>query len=167
KADSIYKHYLPYIENSGDTAKWVHTLSALGNIASMQGKVSAALVFYYKAREIEKNRNPENYNGILVNMAQAYSKIGQFDRALANLMETLEYFEKTNNKNLLGIINNNIGELYRENLNNTRMALLHYRKAIFYSKAAANSYQLAKNYNNLGILFDEEGNKDSALFYLH
>ncbi len=165
-SDSLFGILEQLAQQAGDTALWVKALNGQGNIAALQNDGHSALLLYYRAQKMAREKDPETYYAILSNMSLAYLKTGQYEEALQNLLTTAKYFEEQSDTGALAIVSNNIGELYREQLGNFPMARKHYHRAAGFNKAIGNRYQLSKNYNNLGLCFRESDNRDSALYYL-
>ncbi|MGB0175964.1 MAG: tetratricopeptide repeat protein, partial [Owenweeksia sp.] len=165
-ADSVYQVVGDMSIEARDTSLLIKVLNGQGNILALQNDGSTALLKYYEALELARNGDPDTYYGIRSNMALAQLKNEQYEEALSNLLLTSEHFKKKGDKSALAIVNNNIGELYRENLNDFQMAKKHFYKAIALNHEVDSDYHLSKNFNNLGLCFERLNQKDSALYYL-
>ncbi len=165
-ADSLYRKLEILAEEASDTSLLIKALNGQGSIQSLQNDGTAALIYYYEAIELAKDGDPDAYYGLLSNMSLAYLKNEQYEEALSNLLTTADFFRSNGDKASLAIVDNNIGELYREQLENLDMAKKHFFMAIELNREINADYQLSKNYNNLGLCFKNSGQYDSAIFYL-
>ena len=165
-SDSLYREVERMAKQARDTLLIIKSLNGQGGILSLQANGTGALLKYYEAIKYAERSDPDVYHSILSNMALAYLNNDQFQEALENLLITAEHFRKTGDKRSLAIVNNNIGELYREHLEDFKLAKKHFYIAIELNRETDDIYQLSKNYNNLGLCFKETDERDSALFYM-
>ncbi|GHT79251.1 hypothetical protein AGMMS50262_22750 [Bacteroidia bacterium] len=107
---------------------------------------NAAIATFYCGRVLHEQKNADK-------TAKAY-------------LEAMEWADQTNDNNLKGLINSNLGILYREHLS--------YDKAIVISKNAVMMYDKAKNHKNkistlalIGDCFLLDKKIDSAFYYYH
>lgn len=149
-----------------DTLNLIKCVSGQAKILSVQEQNLEALMLGYKAKELAKDFDQDIYYGIITNMAVSFRNSGQYENALDALLEANHYYEAKQMHHPLAIINNTLGELYRENLENFELAKKHYLKAISLNQKLGDDFQLSKNYNNLGLCFKLDHKIDSAFYYL-
>jgi len=77
-----------------------------------------------------------------------------------------KYYEKIGASKNLALLENNIGELYRERFEDFEMAQKHYANAIEINKSIDNKSGLAMNYHNMALNFLGLEQHDSALSYI-
>lgn len=162
EANIAYQSAMRFAQKLDDSLKLAAIHSAMGNIDQIKGNPKEALVHYQLAAEMVKGRNELSYNGILMNMAVSYETLSQFDKALKNLEKVRDYFSKTENYKNLATAENNLGELYRNHLQDNSKAKEHYRSAIRTNKKTNHPLGLAQNYHNMAVLSMDMGQLDSA-----
>lgn len=150
-----------------DTLYLIKSVSGQANLLAVRGETLNSILKNTIASDLAKDYDDDIYFGILSNMSVPLTKMMQYEKVLKNLVEALNHYKKSpDNEHALAIINNNIGELYREHLNNHEQAHLHYARAIALNNKIKDEFQIAKNYNNIGLNFKSSGEMDSAIFYL-
>ncbi len=162
--------YLKSIESAlklGDTVAIVASHSGMANALLIDNKYKKALKYQEAALEMLKNKKSPTYYGVLANTALAYRQTKDFDAALSAFMEVKNYFQKSGDFKSQAVVENNLGELYRENFNDFAQADAHYKRAIALNIRANEKNQLSKNFHNLALLFQENNKIDSAFFYIH
>jgi signal transduction histidine kinase len=150
-----------------DTAFMVNSLSGLANALLVDNKYKKALIYQQEALEMLENEKDNTYYGLLSNISIAYKQSQDFDNALKALLTVKEYFKQQENTKALATIQNNIGELYREDFKDYFKAKEHYHKAIKLNTANSDLRQLTQNYHNLSLAFNSLKQIDSAFFYIH
>lgn len=138
--------------------------SALGNVYAVIGDGEKALGYFDKAASHTKPSESVRLNGILLNKSNVLVQLNRYDEALHNLQKAKENFRQTENFKYLGLVENNIGELYRERLEDFDKAKQHYYKAITANKKAESRAGLSQNYHNLANAH-LPSSVDSALHY--
>ncbi len=139
----------------------------MANALLVDNKYKQALKYQEAALQMLKKDKSQTYYGLLANKALAHRQAKDFDGALSAFMEVKEYFQKSENFKSQAIVENNIGELYRENFNDFAQADAHYKRAIDLNMRANEKQQLSQNFHNLALLFQEKNKLDSAFFYIH
>ncbi|WP_281635275.1 response regulator [Flavobacterium marginilacus] len=93
----------------------------------------------------------ENYNNVAAN----FNALAEFDKAIFYYDKALSHADLTQNDTIKQRINNNLGNMYCFEKKNYNKGILHYRRAIEYSKKIADSSQTAfTNLNLTWALFD-------------
>lgn len=149
-----------------DTAKLILAYSGLGNAKVFNRRSKEALLYFEEIISILEDTKPLKYYQLKSNAAMAYNQIGQVDKSLEYYLEVKDYFNENEDDEGLAVIENNIGELYRESLQNFEMAKKHFRWAIEINLKTGNNFRLSQVYHNLSLLFGHEKVYDSAFYYL-
>jgi tetratricopeptide (TPR) repeat protein len=108
----------------------------------------------------------------LISEANAYCFLGHGYRLAGNTVKGLDYHhkavalaEKSGNETLLGLVNNQIGHIYKDREEN-RQALTLYRKAIAHAEKGPNQIVVLFAYMNAGAVCLNARMLDSSLVYL-
>ncbi len=161
------KHFevaLEISEKLNDSLMIAHVNSELGKTYTLQGAYGVALEHYEKSLSYFPEMD-DSYTSTLMNMSLTYKGLNQYDKALSVLAKGKPYYEGIGNYKSLGILENNIGEIYRDNIKDLDQAKAHYHRAIAANKKANSEAGLAQNYHNLAAMFLELEKTDSALHY--
>lgn len=150
-----------------DTSFMVTSYSGLANALLVDNKYKKALIYQQEALDMLENKKDKHYYGLLSNMSIAYTQSQDFDSALKALLTVKEYFEQQDNQKSLATIQNNLGELYRENFKDYARAKEHYHTAIHLNKKNNDLSQLTQNYHNLSLACNSLEQIDSAFFYIN
>ena len=156
-----------YCAGVKDTAVCIKSAGVLGGIRHKQGKYSQAVTDFTHALELCKESNrTEDYYQLLFNSTNPQIELGMFTEALENLVQCQKYYEQAGNTSRVATIHNNLGLLYFQKLQEAENAFAHFRKAISKNRKIGEERNLARNYNNIALVFIETGGYDSASFYL-
>jgi tetratricopeptide (TPR) repeat protein len=166
EAIKAYEVCLQESRKLNDTAKLILAYSGLGNANVFNRRSKEALLYFEEIISILEDAKPVKYYQVKSNAAMAYNQIGQVDKSLEYYLEVKDYFNKNEDDEGLAVIENNIGELYRESLQNFEMAKKHYRWAIEINLKTGNNFRLSQVYHNMSLLFGHEKVYDSAFYYL-
>src|SRR5690606_2074917 len=150
-----------------DTSFMVASYSGIANALLVDNKYKKALIYQNEALSMLENEKSKTYYGLLSNMSIAYKQSQDFDNALSALLVVEAYFREQNDPKSLAIVQNNIGELYRENFEDYQNAKVHYHKAIKLNQSVKNELQLSQNYHNLSLTCHSLKEIDSAFFYIN
>lgn len=150
-----------------DTSFMVASYSGMANALLVDNKFKKALIYQNEALSMLENEKSKTYYGLLSNMSIAYKQSQDFDNALSALLVVEEYFREQNDPKSLAIVQNNIGELYRENIEDYQKAKVHYHKAVKLNQSVKNDLQLSQNYHNLSLTCNSLKEIDSAFFYIN
>lgn len=165
-AKAYYKKGEQLAQKLKDTAEMVEAGGGYANALSVSGDYLESLKKYRGVLDLLRAQEDlTSYNGVLLNMAFSHKALSQYDSALAKMKQATFYFDSTGNNQYLGVVLNNMGELYRENLENPRQAIQHYRKSLHNYRKADYKHGIAQVYHNLSITYLDSGALDSALHY--
>tara|TARA_R110000850_G_scaffold203228_1_gene329436 strand:- start:42789 stop:44960 length:2172 start_codon:yes stop_codon:yes gene_type:complete len=149
-----------------DTASIVAAYSGMANALLVDNKFKKALVYQREALQMLESDKNDKYYSLLSNMAIAYKQASDFDNALVSLIEVKNYFKEKEALKSQAIVENNIGELYRENFKDYTKAKEHYKRAENLNLKINEKQALSQNYHNLSLLFEREDKLDSAFVYI-
>ncbi len=149
-----------------DTAAIVAAYSGMANALLVDNKFKMALNYQKEALQMLEHDKGDKYYSLISNMAIAYKQAKDFDNALASLIEVKNYFKENEALKSQAIVENNIGELYRENFNDYARAKEHYKRAERLNLGLNEKHALSQNYHNLSLLFKEHNQLDSAFIYV-
>lgn len=165
-AQNAYLKAIEMARKNKDTAALVAAYSGKANTLLINNKYKRALVYQREALELLKSEKSKAYYGLLSNMSIALKQAQDFDNSLDALLEVRDYFIKQDDKKSIAIIENNLGELYRENFKDFETAIEHYHRAIKLNKSINDNHQLAQNYHNMSLSLNNINQQDSANFYI-
>lgn len=139
--------------------------SHIASIETMSGLPKVSIEYYQKALDYYQLTGDETYYGLLLNMAVAYTRNNESQKALTNLIKAKKYFTTKKDYAKVAIIENNIGEIYRANIHDYSKAIIHYRRAAQANIKVNNELGLAQNYHNISSSFLDQNLPDSAIYY--
>lgn len=167
--DEAQKSFLKSIDAAvklQDTTAIVAAYSGMANALLVDNKFKKALVYQKEALKMLEKDKSDKYYSLLSNMAIAYKQANDFDNSLAALIEVKNYFKDKEALKSQAIVENNIGELYRENFKDYAKAKEHYKRAERLNLKINEKQGLSQNYHNLSLLFEAEKQLDSAFVYI-
>jgi signal transduction histidine kinase len=167
ESQNAYTKAIELARKLQDTSFLVASYSGIANALLVDQKYKKALVYQNEALALLENDKSKAYYGLLSNMSIAYKQSQDFDNALSALLIVEEYFRKQNDLKSLAIVQNNLGELYRENFNDDLKAKEHYHKAVKLNLETDNIHQLSQNYHNLSLSTLGLNQIDSSYFYIN
>lgn len=131
--------------------------SDIGNIYFQTSDYKNALKYYLKAFAIaEKTREPYKIAATCNNLASIYNETENYDQSLVYSSKGLKYVEKTKEygviADLYGTKANSHYQKYEDNI-----AILNYKKAIYYDSTTNNLQSLGFRFRNLGAVYIELG----------
>jgi len=166
QADSLFIDATDLAVSLKDTHKIVAALSGLATVKNLQGEVLESIGLLEEAKDMSLQKDSVKYYGLVANLGIAYDDLEQYDKALSNYLIALAYYEKEGEVTNQALIENNLGELYRERFNDHEQAEKRYREAIRLNKSINNESNLSLNYHNLSLNFLNVAEPDSALKYI-
>jgi len=167
ESQNAYSEALKAARILQDTVFMVTSYSGLANALLVDNKYKKALIYQQEALAMLENNKDKLYYSLLSNMSIAYKQSQDFDNALKALLTVEEYFKKQDNQKALATIQNNIGELYRENFKDYSKAKTHFHKAITLNKRNNDLRQLTQNFHNISLACNSLEQIDSAFFYIN
>ncbi|HKK38244.1 MAG TPA: tetratricopeptide repeat protein, partial [Cryomorphaceae bacterium] len=165
EAEPVFKEALDLSYQMSDTSKIVAALSGMATLKNFKGEVFEAI----QLQEMAKTMPPKDsvtYYSLMSNLGIAYNDIQQYDKSLAHYLSAKRYFKKEGVYLNLALIENNLGELYRERFEDFDLAQKHYEEAIRLNKLISNQSHLSMNYHNLALNHLKIDQPDSALHYI-
>lgn len=162
QADQAIQKALLMSRQLKDSSKVGSVFSQMGNIHVIRGAYSEALDYYQKALDkLEKGGG--KYFSTELNMAQAYSGINEYNKALSKLTSARDHYKESENYRDLAIAENNIGEIYRTKIFDHQKAKQHFLMSSTANTKIDNKLGLAQNYHNLAALYLDLNQLDSAI----
>ncbi|MCK4880934.1 MAG: tetratricopeptide repeat-containing sensor histidine kinase, partial [Bacteroidales bacterium] len=168
----FYMQSLNAYERENDQLGIARMENNLGNVSYDMGRLSDAEIHYQNAYGRYSN------NGLAIEACGALGNIGlilydkqQYDSALSYFLEVISQLDTDSlgsvmHQQILSGVYNNAALTYCD-LNERQLALKYYRKGLELAIRTGDQYTAGTVYVNLGSLFGEMKNQDSALFYLH
>lgn len=149
-------------KDSGYVARSYNGLSFLHSI-NENGKKS----IYYANKALQYvDSTDSQYASYLANMAHAYGANGQYYKKLQIFDAISHQLKAQGNSANLSTIYNNIGLMYSNIFDDDSAALNMFRQALTINKAIDSKFGIARNYANIGMVFNSLKNYDSAYYYL-
>lgn len=167
--DSIISISLKEIENAekyGYVKEHAHLLRLLGLGYYDQGNYAQAFIHFNEShKKCVSIKDSVGIASAINNLAIVYSDMGYYEKALQLDLELLELSKTINDKELIADAYNNLAVDYFDNYNDK--ALEYYKKALnlYLNENISEGIDLV--YNNIGGLFLEQEEYDSAQYYLY
>lgn len=117
KALEYLYNSLAAAEEMGHSRGIALVLMDIGNVYANTGECPRAIECYLRGLSIVAGQQPQAWReraGLLMNMAVAFGRMGDYDHALEYYLESLALQEETGTPVEVAILLGNIGELYRE-----------------------------------------------------
>ena len=166
EADSLFVDATNYALALNDTIKMVVAMSGMATVKNLQGNVLEAISIQEEAKEMSLRKDSVKYFGLVANLGIAYNNIEQYDKALTYYLSAKQFYQTEGELTNQALVENNLGELYRERFNDYELAEQHYRAAIGLNKSVKNYSNLSLNYHNFALNFLNKQETDSALKYI-
>ena len=166
EAEPAFEEAIRIAYELNDSASIVAALSGMATLSNYKGDVHKAIQLQETAKDIFQNGDSSAYYGLIVNLGIGYNTIHQYDKSLDHYLSAKKFFEKTGERQNLALIENNLGELYRERFEDYEMAQKHYEQAIEINESLENKSGLSMNYHNLALNYIRLEKPDSALSYI-
>ncbi|MCK9270872.1 MAG: sensor histidine kinase [Bacteroidales bacterium] len=152
------------LTNSSDTVRILRAYIFLGATYQLQASYDKGMEYFFEGlKYARKGENVLLTAHLYNNLGSSYLKMGNHKDALKYFMKSSRIYENLKSNAHAAATNNNIGLLYME-LNNYDMALAHFKDALR-KRPKANSIGMAATYSNLGTMFFQMGQIDSAFYY--
>jgi two-component system sensor histidine kinase/response regulator len=149
-------------EASTDTSK-IRLYLELGQEV-LSNTPEIALDYYTTARKLAEKNNDTNYIvRSMLGICGFYSRVNEYSTSLELVYNALEMSK--NNTKLLAMCYSWLAELHHM-IEEYDVALQHNRTALNYDRLNLDSNRIARDYHNIGTLFLEKDNFDSALYFL-
>ncbi|MFH2037102.1 MAG: sigma 54-interacting transcriptional regulator [Candidatus Zixiibacteriota bacterium] len=149
-------------KNVGETENLAECYLILGDILRDSGKFTEAEKAFRDAESIYRRNDSYSGAGDALNrLAGILFRKGDFDGALSNLLEAVEYARKEMSNNKLAYLFGNIGRVYMQ-LGRLNKACDNISMNIDLSKELGDELELARAYLSLGYLNIQRGEYDTA-----
>ncbi len=165
EAEKTYLEALALATKLQDTTKILIAYSGLSNTFSAQGKYGDAIQYQELAMKHAISADSSTYYALHANIALSHINAMQYEVGLKYLIKAKEYYSRTGKLKELALVENNLGELYREHLKNRAMAMNHYLRAFKINTDLNLKAHLVQVTNNMALLHAENYNLDSAFYY--
>lgn len=167
-AENDFLNAIAIYTTLGDSSKLLNSYSGLGTTMCEQNSYHEGALYQRKALTFFKvgDQDSLSYYSLLANLAVSYNMAKEVDKALSEYLRVKAFFERNGYDGNVAVVENNIGELYRENFGNHEVAIDHYRKAAELNIAKGQDNHLVQNYHNMNIAFQGLMQYDSSYHYL-
>lgn len=137
-------------------------LNSLGNGHAKAGRSIIAIDLYEQVLALADSLQNEHYSvGVLVNLATAYSGMGELDEGLRYFFEALERSEEMQNKEFIALITNNLGDKFNT-IGNYDQAEYYLNRSREISEREEILSNLVRVHLNLGNLYKNTGRFNEA-----
>jgi len=165
-AEPILMECLELARHSADSSQLVMANAVMSQLKAEQSLHGASIVYGNEALSyLQSSDDSLHYYALTSNISISYMHDHDIEKSLQYAIAAKDFYKREGRYLELGLTLNNIGELYREQLKDDKMAERHYRQAIAMNKSHGFKSGLASNYLNLGLTFDSFQQRDSALYY--
>jgi len=167
---SIKQHLnaLAIAEQADNNEFRIFSLNMLGVSYRRKDAVKTAIDYHKKALETADTLTNKtlhvkrNINVALNSIGNLYQTLGQYDLAITQFKQALEFERELNNKKGLAINNQNIGDCL-EQKEELETALEYYRKSLAYNEEINNFYGLVICKNSIARIYTKQGMPNAAL----
>jgi len=172
EAYSFYLQSLNAFERDGDRLGIARMENSLGTVAHEMGRLNEAEKHYFNAYDIYlENQQVPDMCMTLNNIGLILYDKNQYDSALVYFHEVLQRLnpdslESVQEQNILSGVYNNMA-LAHTDLGAYEKALGFLRQGLSLARKINDQYYIGSFYTNLGSVFGQMKQQDSALFYLH
>jgi signal transduction histidine kinase len=167
RAEPLFEKNIQLATELQDTSALVASMGGLATIKTYKGELMESIRLQESAKDMIVDIDSSRYYGLTANLAIAYEKTFRYDKALTNFLAAKGFFERQGNAIDQALMENNLGELYREHFQDFEMAEKHYRRAIKLNEASDGKVYIGMNYHNLSLNFLHLEEVDSALYYVN
>ncbi len=138
----------------------------IGLLDRANSRYESAIANYQKGIGLQKKRGASEVtlHGMYSQIASAYIEMNELDSALYYAQKGYALFSRQNEKIRGPLVFNVLGDV-QEKSGNYKLAKSYYHSAIAKAQEIQFDYGQAKSYLNLAMLFKNQGEKDSCVFY--
>ena len=165
QADSVLSRLLKKALKNKDSGHIARSYNARSFLYSINENGQKAVEFAKKSLQYVDSSD-SRYISYMANLANAYGSDGQYYKKLQILNIITDEFEARGDSANLATILNNSALMWTSYLGNDSTALKLLRKALVLNNKIKSKFGLARNYANLGLVFNSLQNYDSAYYYL-
>ena len=137
----------------------------IANVYTEQEDYPHALYYLFKTKQVDEKA--EDSAGILYDLyslSSIYLRMKKTDSALYYVEDAYKLAKRLDDKNLIGAIVNNYGEIY-SSLNNFSLAAKNYHLSLHYAGMIKDNEVIASDYYGLAKIYKEQNLLDSSVFY--
>ncbi len=167
KATEHYFRALQFYEVVQDTMGIIAMTNNLGAVYDRLQDYDKALEYFFKAQEWLNKLNSEKQ--ISQRQPSLFNNIANIYQTKADIPSAIEYYEKalaiahkTNNKQLVGIVSNNLGKLYLSDLKEYEKSIKYLQQGLKVRIELGNKAEMSKSYNIIGDYYLKIGNITKA-----
>ncbi|MBK9291398.1 MAG: tetratricopeptide repeat-containing sensor histidine kinase [Bacteroidetes bacterium] len=154
-----------FIDEFQDPKNKYHIYVELAKHYRMKEMMDSAIYYFEQSASIaQKTNEPVLIMTAYHNSAIIKSDLGRLAEAYEEYLKALEYADLGSFEKNKAVILNNLG-LLDQKTGNFELAKQRYREAISINSKHNKYFDLSMNYANLALVFSEEKNADSALFF--
>ncbi len=165
KALQLYHDYLQIKEELNEQKNLAVAYFNIASVYTEEKDYPHALDYLFKAKqEDERYRDSAGILFDLYSLGSIYLRMQKPDSALHHLQQSYLLAREMDDRNMLGAIYNNFGEVHLFK-NNYALADKYYKLSIPYSAAIKDNEVLTSNYFGLARIFQKKGITDSAVYY--
>lgn len=138
----------------------------LGVSAYFLGDIATSIESYETAKDLYQTLNlPLSAAQTKLNLGLTYKKKGMYAKAFVMLIESVKFFESTNDKSALSSAYNALGNIRKET-NDFEQAINYHQKALLIRQEIAYEKGIAQSMHNIGQIYLLNDELDSADYYL-
>ena len=143
------------------------SLSDIGRVYNMNGKIKQALAYYKKALAIRKQiGNQSEIAGSLNNIGAVYFNLADYPEALKYFLQSLAIRKSLGNQSDISASLNNIGSIYMKQ-GNLNQALHYFKRAMNIRNKIGPEAGLAETTSNIAYIYMKQKDYEKALdFYI-
>lgn len=161
RSDSLIRKY-----QNEDQLTYEDRFNLALDISTFTNDTRVRLTYAQLALENAQELNNDKYiGGAYLMLGQSFSMLGNYPRALENLMQSVDHYKNAGFEAGVGAAYTAIGTLYNEQKNYTT-ATKYYKQSIDVQRNIGHELTLAASLCNLGELYRRTAQYDSAKVYL-
>ncbi|WP_165830166.1 tetratricopeptide repeat-containing sensor histidine kinase [Flavobacterium hydrophilum] len=140
------------------------TLNNIGILYKSQQKYPKALQYLKEAYKIQTAIGEQNAPMTLTNIGVIYFELGEYQNAIEYYEKAKAGFSKNNNKRGFALLNNYLGDYYKEQ-NNFDLANESYQESLALYEEIQNKFGASLALYNIGLLLQEQKKYNEAIHY--
>ncbi len=153
QADSLFKAFLPFLEERKDTSFLASLYFQLGIVTEALGNLDGALDYQYESiKNYHLMKDTLNTNAGLNNIGSIYRKLKQYELSEKHFLESLDINKKIDSYDGQATNLVNLGNLYAEQELYDK-AIDNYKKAVYFDSITNFSWGLGYDYENIGVQY--------------
>lgn len=165
-AEPVLMECLRIARAASDSTQLTMAYAVLSQLKAEQSLYGASIVYGKEALGYLNSNDSSVYYGLTSNLSISHMHERNTETSLKYALSAKRYYERVHMFQEIALVENNIGELYREQFRDNDMAEKHYRRAVKINKSQGFKGGLASNYLNLALAFNNKNQEDSSLHYI-